>query len=131
MTEPTEYRGPYYVYTLVDPRDGKPFYVGKGKGDRVLKHFGDWRRGRVSNWAKWLRITQIVKAGLKPEHSILVDGLTEAEALTVEHAMICALRERGDEITNQRAGPRVERQAAIQLARMASERLAASKVDMN
>ena len=24
----------YYVYALVDPRDNRIFYVGKGKGDR-------------------------------------------------------------------------------------------------
>lgn len=28
----------YYVYILVDPRNNKPFYVGKGKDDRVYTH---------------------------------------------------------------------------------------------
>ena len=28
----------YYVYLLIDPRTGKPFYVGKGRGRRMLKH---------------------------------------------------------------------------------------------
>ncbi|MDH7791999.1 LEM-3-like GIY-YIG domain-containing protein [Ochrobactrum sp. AN78] len=27
-----------YVYRLIDPRDGKTFYVGKGRGDRVFQH---------------------------------------------------------------------------------------------
>ena len=26
----------HYVYRLIDPRNGNTFYVGKGKGDRVL-----------------------------------------------------------------------------------------------
>lgn len=26
----------YYVYRLVDPRNGQTFYVGKGKNNRVL-----------------------------------------------------------------------------------------------
>lgn len=30
-----------YVYLYVDPRDARPFYVGKGKGYRVLDHFSD------------------------------------------------------------------------------------------
>jgi hypothetical protein len=28
----------YYVYLLIDPRDGKVFYVGKGKGGRCFDH---------------------------------------------------------------------------------------------
>jgi hypothetical protein len=28
----------YYVYLYVDPRDGKVFYIGKGKEERCLDH---------------------------------------------------------------------------------------------
>ena len=28
----------YYVYRLIDPRDGQTFYVGKGKNNRIFSH---------------------------------------------------------------------------------------------
>ena len=28
----------YYIYKLIDPRTGKPFYIGKGKGNRLHQH---------------------------------------------------------------------------------------------
>ncbi len=31
----------YYVYLLIDPRDDKIFYVGKGYGNRVFYHINE------------------------------------------------------------------------------------------
>jgi hypothetical protein len=34
----------FYVYRLIDPRDGSIFYVGKGQKDRILHHERDARK---------------------------------------------------------------------------------------
>ena len=61
----------WYVYRLIDPRDGSTFYVGKGKGNRVFAHM----RGEVaatdndellSNKLKQIR--EIRLAGLEVIH---------------------------------------------------------------
>ena len=31
----------YYVYRLIDTRNGQTFYVGKGKGNRLYAHIND------------------------------------------------------------------------------------------
>lgn len=30
-----------YVYVYIDPRDGLPFYIGEGQGDRFLHHLDE------------------------------------------------------------------------------------------
>ena len=51
-----------YVYILVDPRDGKPFYVGKGRGDRIDHHEVEAAHGLLSE--KCERIRNIKAEGL-------------------------------------------------------------------
>jgi hypothetical protein len=61
-----------YVYILVDPSDGIPFYVGRGVGARVAQHGVDaakWieaEEGQVAS-PKIARIRQIQAEGSKPE----------------------------------------------------------------
>lgn len=70
----------WYVYRLIDPRDGSTFYVGKGKGNRVFAHM----RGEVaaadddellSNKLKQIR--EIRLAGLEVIHVIHRHGMTD------------------------------------------------------
>jgi Uncharacterized protein conserved in bacteria len=84
----------WYVYRLIDPRDGSTFYVGKGKGNRVFAHM----RGEVaatdddellSNKLKQIR--EIRLAGLEVIHVIHRHGMTdEKTAYEVEAALIDA-----------------------------------------
>lgn len=94
--------GPYYVYVLIDPRDRRIFYVGKGTGDRLLAH------GRLADLAgdpgqsaKLRRIKDIRAAGLEPIIEVVRHGLDEEkDAFLIEAALIDCL----DELTNIVAG---------------------------
>ena len=72
-----------YVYVYSDPRNGKPFYIGKGRGNRVFSHLDD-----TSETAKVAAIASIKESGKEPRIDILRYGLTENEALLVEAAAI-------------------------------------------
>lgn len=77
----------YYVYALKDPRSSpaRPFYVGKGTGSRAYDHLVTPDRTR-----KYVRINQILDAGARPLIDILVEDLTEAQALRLEAELIAA-----------------------------------------
>jgi len=68
-----------YVYTYPDPRDGKPFYIGKGQGNRLFAHLDE-----TSETEKTSRISDIRMSGLEPKIDILRYGLTDAEASLIE-----------------------------------------------
>ena len=81
----------YYVYLLVDPRDGKPFYVGKGTGGRCFSHVGEAHkpsRDSKGDYEKLATIRGIEDAGHRVSIEILRHGLTEDEAFHVESAAI-------------------------------------------
>ncbi|MHB0857891.1 MAG: hypothetical protein ACYC5M_10005 [Anaerolineae bacterium] len=58
-----------YVYVYIDPRDHEPFYVGKGKGERMYTHLKD-----PSESAKAARIAGIQAEGLNPQIDVLCLG---------------------------------------------------------
>ena len=88
----------YYVYRLVDPRNGQTFYVGKGKGNRVFQHVNrvpmdldeEEKQSNDDDPRKYKIIREIQEAGLEVIHLIQRWGLTEQEAFQVESALIDA-----------------------------------------
>lgn len=73
----------YYVYSLSYP-DGTPFYIGKGKGNRINDH--GTTRGRLRRVNAVL--DEIRNAGGQCLRAILRDGMTEDEAFSYERLII-------------------------------------------
>lgn len=74
----------YYVYLYVDPRNGQPFYVGKGQGDRALSHLSEEAESR-----KCARIAELRGEGKEPRIDILAHALRDEEtAFRIEAAVI-------------------------------------------
>lgn len=90
----------YYVYRLVDPRNGQTFYVGKGKNNRVFAH-AECALERYSDVdympdlddddnLKYKTIREIRDSGLEVIYIIQKYGLEERDALIIESALIDA-----------------------------------------
>ena len=78
----------YYVYCLVDPRDRKIFYIGKGVGNRVFAHACDALEHEDVCSDKLEKIREIIKSGHKVNHYIIRHKLSEEDAFTVESVLI-------------------------------------------
>lgn len=90
----------YYVYMLINPEDKKPFYVGKGKGNRVFQHIQDALNSDIDT-EKCDVIRDIISKGNKVEHIIICHGINnESEAYKIEAAVIDSLNFYGCCLTN-------------------------------
>ena len=80
--------GDYYVYGLIDPRNNKIFYIGKGTGNRVFEHERESLNNPNNENLKLKTISDIKAAGFEVEKIIINSNLTEPEAFAAEAALI-------------------------------------------
>ena len=105
----------YYVYALVDPRNSKIFYIGKGKENKVFQHakgaLDDILEDALSENAPNLKldtIRSIISEGKKVAYYIIRHNLEEKEAYLVESTLIDMLTyssfNHNNQLTNLIAG---------------------------
>lgn len=87
----------YYVYAIINPKTDKPFYIGKGTGNRYRQHLSDKEAYSVNK-----RLTGKIRlireeTGNDPEIHILHDNLEESTAYEIEEKLILEYGRKGYE----------------------------------
>jgi len=106
----------WYVYRLIDPRNGETFYVGKGQRDRIFQH----AKGVLSATGeedaadlKSQRIKAIDAAGLEVAHVIHRHNIeSQKVAFQIEAALIDAYPGLTNKVSRHGAGDYGCRQAS-------------------
>lgn len=98
----------WYVYRLIDPRNGETFYVGKGSGNRVFGHVNGTLKASEDEDGidlKFQRIKAIQAAGLKVAHLIHRHGIENQDvAFQIEAALIDAYPGLANRVTGHGSG---------------------------
>ena len=101
----------WYVYRLIDPRNGETFYLGKGRGDRIFQHVKDTLKMSDDEGAedaadlKLQRIKDIASMGLDVAHVVHRHGIEDEKlALQIEAALIDAYPGLTNKVSGHGAG---------------------------
>lgn len=91
----------WYVYALRDPRSGRVFYVGKGRGERIAAHRREAGANPQAENAKLQTLREIEADGQAADLLFLRTDIPNSEiAYTVEQAVIDAFLADGHPLTN-------------------------------
>lgn len=92
----------YYIYQLIDPILQLPFYIGKGKNNRLFSHEKIVKRGKYPNNNKHLyyKIKQILDQGLEVVYIKVEENLSEEDAWKLESDYEIKLRSHEIELCN-------------------------------
>lgn len=105
----------FYVYALIDPRNEKVFYIGKGTGNRVFSHEIESGKTPKSEKAKLHKIQEIEKDGFAVKRLIVNWGLSEVEAFASEATLINLLNYIPDmKLTNEVSGHHVHEALSVE-----------------
>jgi len=123
------YPSGFYVYLLVDPRTGVPFYCGKGQRGRAWQHAIVVVRGDLSgNSRKVAKIQEILMRGGDVEIQIVAEYELENDALEHEFELVDSMPELTNIMPGGGLGGRRLTQEEITLrAKARADRIAARR----
>jgi len=79
----------YYTYELIDPRNNKPFYIGKGKKQRMYYHYNTIKNNKtLINKHLENKLKQLLKEKLEPIYIKILKSNDEKLCLQKEEELI-------------------------------------------